>query len=79
MHQRELETNHGHPEIDPKTLGATAITREPSGIAHTTLARLDIGLFRYLCNLGTSRQQVCSTLCLTSAEYEYISRHLNTL
>jgi len=79
MHQRELETTHGHPEIDPKTIGATTITREASSIDHTTLARLDIGLFRYLCNLGTSKQRVCSALCLTHAEYDYISRHLNTL
>jgi hypothetical protein len=41
-----------------------------------TLATLDIGLFKCLKNLGTSRQRVCSALCLSYAEYDYISRLL---
>jgi hypothetical protein len=41
-----------------------------------TLARLDVGLFRTLLGIGTSRQQICSTLCLSHTEYDYIARLL---
>jgi hypothetical protein len=41
-----------------------------------TLARLDIGLFRNLLSIGTPRQRICSTFCLSATEYDYITRLL---
>jgi hypothetical protein len=79
MQQQKFEAAHGYSEPNPKALKTTTRALEKTSIDHTTLARLDIGLFRYLSNLGTSKQSVCSALCLTHAEYDYISSHLNTL
>lgn len=79
MQQQKLETGNTYPEIDPGTLATEAGDCEEAGIDQTTLARLDIGLFRCLSNLGTSKQRICSALCLSYAEYEYISRHLKGL
>ena len=45
------------------------------GIDQMTLAGVDLGLFRCLRKLGTSRQRICSALCLSYAEYDYICRH----
>ena len=39
-----------------------------------TLARLDYGLFNALRKLGTSKERICSALCLSYAEYDYVSR-----
>lgn len=39
-----------------------------------TLARLDYGLFTALRKLGTSKDRICSALCLSYAEYDYVSR-----
>jgi hypothetical protein len=39
-----------------------------------TLVRLDYGLFTALRKLGTSKERICSALCLSYAEYDYISR-----
>jgi len=71
--QQGLEAARAYPEIDPGTLTAAAISCEENGIDPMTLARLDIGLFICLRNLGTSRQRICSALCLSYAEYDYIS------
>jgi hypothetical protein len=37
-----------------------------------TLARLDYGLFLALRRMGTSKERICSALCLSYAEYDYI-------
>ena len=74
--QKTLEAIRAHPEIEPGALIAAKITCDESGIDPMTLARLDIGLLRCLRNIGTSRQRICSALCLSYAEYDYISRSL---
>ena len=38
-----------------------------------TLAHLDLGLFRTLRKLGTSKERICSALCLSYAEYDFVS------
>jgi hypothetical protein len=37
-----------------------------------TLARLDFGLFKSLCKLGVSRERVCSALCISYEDFDYI-------
>ncbi len=44
------------------------------GIAPHTLAHLNLGLFRYLRKLGTSRERICAALGLSHSDYEYICR-----
>lgn len=39
-----------------------------------TLAGLDLGLFRTLRKLGTSRERICSALCLSHAEYDFVAQ-----
>lgn len=39
-----------------------------------TLARLDYGLFLALRRMGTSKERICSALCLSYAEYDYIDQ-----
>lgn len=72
--QHSPEAIRAYPEIDSRALIAATKSCDESGIDPMTLARLDIGLFRCLRNLGTSRQRVCSALCLSYAEYDYISK-----
>jgi hypothetical protein len=42
-----------------------------------TLAKLDLGLFRTLRKLGTSKERICSALCLSYAEYDFVA-HLGS-
>lgn len=42
------------------------------GIDPTTLACLDFGLFKSLCKLGVSRERVCSALCISYEDFDYI-------
>lgn len=44
---------------------------EPT-ISSLTLAHLNLGVFRQLRKLGTSKQRICTTLNLTPLEYDYI-------
>ena len=74
--QHILEATHTYPEIDPGAPGAATINCEENGIDPVTLAGLDIALFKCLRKIGTSRQRICSALCLSYAEYDYISKFL---
>jgi hypothetical protein len=38
-----------------------------------TLARLDFGLFRTLRSLDTPRERICYTLCISDADFDYIT------
>jgi len=75
--QKSLEATRVHPEVDAATVRAALAGSDATDIDPMTLAKLDIGLFRCLQNLGTSQQRICSALCLSYAEYDYISRLLN--
>lgn len=79
MQEQRLAPANAHPDIDPGTFTAGNRDCEESSIDNITLAGLDIGLFKCLSNIGTSRQRICSALCLSYAEYDYISRHLKAL
>ena len=37
-----------------------------------TLAHLDFGLFKSLCKLGVSRERVCSALCISYGDFDYL-------
>ena len=41
---------------------------------HMTIEGLDEGLFRALRRLGSSKERMCSALCLSYAEYDDISK-----
>jgi hypothetical protein len=75
--QKTLDNTRPESEISG-ALNAGAIDHNGTVIDPMTLATLDIGLFKCLENIGTSRQRVCSALFLSYAEYDYISRHLKT-
>ena len=42
-------------------------------ISSLTLAHLNLGVFRQLRKLGTSKQRICTTLNLTPREFDYVS------
>ena len=65
-------------EAEPGNLTAAATSTETPAISPRILARLDTGLFECLRKLGTSRQRICSALCLSDAEYEEIVKLLRT-
>ena len=42
------------------------------GINPQMLARLDFGLFKALCRLGTSRERVCAALSISYSDFDYL-------
>lgn len=60
--------------MSPNAREASAQRSTSNGYAvdPMTLARLDIGLLRSLCKLGTSSERICSALCISQADFEYI-------
>jgi hypothetical protein len=74
--QLHSNATRGFPELDISKVTAATISSDDIGIDASTLAKLDTGLFRCLLNLGTPRQRVCSALCLSYAEYDYIVNFL---
>jgi len=44
-----------------------AYTIEPKRLAY-----LDFGLFNSLCKLGVSRDRVCSAMCISTMDYDYL-------
>lgn len=59
-------------EASPGTFTSAAADIDTAVINPMTLARLDMGLLECLRKLGTSRQRICSALCLSYAEYDEI-------
>jgi hypothetical protein len=43
------------------------------GVRARTLAYVNFGLFRELIKRGTSRERICTTLCLNHSEYDYLA------
>jgi hypothetical protein len=76
--QQGLETTRGYSEVGRGTPIAATPSGHENDIDPMTLARLDVGLFRCLQNLGTSRARICSALCLSFDEYDYISTLLSS-
>jgi len=74
--QQGSEATRLYAKTDPGALSAAAMASDEVGIDPMTLARLDVGLFICLQNLGTSRQRICSALCLSYAEHDCIEKLL---
>ena len=74
--KKNVDAIHPYPKLEPGAFADATITCDESDIDPITLAGLDIGLLRCLRNLGTSRQRICSALCLSYAEYDCISRSM---
>ena len=74
--QETVGATRAYPAIDHGALSAAL--KESSGIDPGTLAGLDIGLLICLMNLGTPRQRICSALCLSYSELDFISRFLRS-
>ena len=72
--QKSLETTCAYTETGPGPLTAATITCDEARIDPMILARLDLGLLKCLQNLGTSKQRICSALCLSYAEYDGVLR-----
>ncbi len=58
-------------DANPAAASLNTIPIDPA-----TLTHLDYGLFRALVRLGTSKQRICSALCLSYAEYDHLSTTL---
>jgi hypothetical protein len=67
------QIEHATASDNLKATVAAASADACSPIDPMTLARLDYGLFLALRRMGTSRERICSALCLSYAEYDYIS------
>jgi len=57
---------------EPAALMAAATGIDKPGVDPMILAKLDTGLLECLRKLGTSKQRICSALCLSYAEYDEI-------
>jgi hypothetical protein len=55
-----------------KVSATSPITRGRDEISREKLARLDFGIFRSLCTLGTDRDRICRVLGLSSDEFDYL-------
>ena len=73
--QSSVHNTRPEPEIS-RVLNANAIDHDETVIDPMTLAMLDKVLFKCLKNIGTSKERACSALCLSYAEYDYISEQL---
>ena len=71
MH-KNLEAVRVNPEINVGALTAAMKSCDKVNIDPATLAGLDTGLFRCLLNIGAPKSRICSALCLSYAEYDYI-------
>ncbi len=69
----ETTTTDANVTFNPVVMQAAARENPGSSIDPLTLANLDFGLFRTLRKLGTSRERVCSALCLSYAEYDFVA------
>ena len=69
----ENTTIDSQSAANPVVMQAAARENLGTSIDPLTLAHLDFGLFRTLRKLGTSRERVCSALCLSYAEYDFVA------
>ncbi len=74
--QVNTQASEGKGAGDPALAHAGPTDEDAFTIDPLTLAHLDYGLFRALLRLGTSKQRICSALCLSYAEYDYIVTRL---
>lgn len=50
----------------------SSIASRHDEISREKLAKLDFGIFRSLCSLGTERDRICRVLGLSSDEFDYL-------
>jgi hypothetical protein len=74
--QVTTQASEGPAAGDPALAHAGPTDEDAFTMDPLTLAQLDYGLFRALLRLGTSKQRICSALCLSYAEYDYIVTRL---
>lgn len=72
--QKGLESTRPYTETGRGTLPPANIAFDETDIDPLILARLDVGLLKCLQNLGTSKQRICSALCLSYSEYDSVLR-----
>jgi hypothetical protein len=65
-------TSQNRTSASPENINLMSGTGTEAQIDPVTLARLDYGLFLALRRMGTSKERICSALCLSYAEYDYI-------
>ena len=65
-------TSQNRSTASPENINLMSGTGTEAQIDPVTLARLDYGLFLALRRMGTSKERICSALCLSYAEYDYI-------
>ena len=68
--------NAGSERKISRVLNVGAIDHDCTVIDPINLAMMDTVLFKCLKNIGTSKERICSALCLSYAEYDYISEQL---
>lgn len=73
QNQNTVAATYSQSSAEAQVSGA--LLRQASGqeIDPFTLATLDFGLFNSLRRLGTSRERICSALCLSYSDFDYIS------
>ncbi len=74
--QENLDAIRVDPELAAGRLARAMETCDETVIDPRTLAGLDVGLLRCLQNIGAPRSRICSALCLSYAEYDYIAELL---
>ena len=72
--QKGLESTRPYTETGRGTLPPANIACDETDTDPLILARLDVGLLKCLQNLGTSKQRICSALCLSYSEYDSVLR-----
>lgn len=70
--QQHSNTTGVSVKAGPGNLMAAATSNDKPTVDPMILAKLDTGLLECLRKLGTSRQRICSALCLSYAEYDEI-------
>lgn len=61
-------------QTEPGMEASPGVLESAATIDNTVLDTLDVGLFRALRKLGTPKQRICSSLWLSYAEYDELSR-----
>lgn len=75
MHSN-ADNNDSFRQMDSVSTNAPVPAGTEAAVDSQTLERLDIGLFRALHKLGTSKQRICSALWLSYAEYDQLIKQM---
>ena len=73
MHHQSIVASTHSVSAEARTGGELPRYGAAQEIDPITLATLNFGLFNSLRRLGTSRESICSALCLSYSEFDYLS------